>query len=377
MRAHHLVTRPRLVTLLPLLLLLLAPAPGLVARAAAQTGSDGYIGGYAAAVLEREFHRPAPSLRVDNGIVTVDAADLEGLDRSAVTRALEQIRGVVRVTVVDTPAVPPAPTVAAPTTPPVAVDLHTGLFPGGDHLFRPLIADPRWPHFAVTYQYYLDDKRLNDVAAVSFGETLTFYRDTLGPVWWSVALQAGVFAVFDLDAQSMDLVNADYFVAPALSARYGQLSALARVFHQSSHLGDEFLLANRINRLNLSYEGVDLKLSYDLYGDVLRVYGGGGYLFDRDPTELKPGSLQWGIEFRSPWPGEGARVRPIAAVDVQNRQENDWQSDVSVRAGVELHGLWSERDLQVMLEYFRGHSPNGQFYRQKVDYLGLGLHFHF
>jgi uncharacterized protein DUF1207 len=375
MRAYQLApTRPWLIVL-PLLLL--ATAPGLVARAGAQTGSDEYIAGYAAAVLERELHRPAPSLRVDHGIVTLDAADLKGIDRDAVARVLEQIRGVVRVTVVDVPAAPPAPTVAAPTTPPVVVDLHTGLFPGGDHLFRPLMADPRWPHFAVTYQSYIDDKRLNNVAAVSFGETLTFYRDTYGPVWWSLALQAGVFAVFDLDAQSMDLVNADYFVAPALSARYGQLSALARIFHQSSHLGDEFLLANRINRLNLSFEGLDLKLSYDFYGDVLRVYGGGGYLFDRDPTELKPGALQWGLEFRSPWPGEGARVRPIAAVDVQNRQENDWQSDVSVRAGVELRGLWSERDLQVMLEYFRGHSPNGQFYRQKVDYLGLGLHFHF
>ncbi|MGH7301217.1 MAG: DUF1207 domain-containing protein, partial [Candidatus Rokuibacteriota bacterium] len=24
-----------------------------------------------------------------------------------------------------------------------------------------------------------------------------------------------------------------------------------------------------------------------------------------------------------------------------------------------------------------GHSPNGQFYRDTVDYVGLGLHFHF
>jgi hypothetical protein len=30
-----------------------------------------------------------------------------------------------------------------------------------------------------------------------------------------------------------------------------------------------------------------------------------------------------------------------------------------------------------MLEYFRGHSPNGQFYREKIDYIGLGAHFNF
>ena len=362
------------------LVLVLATVPGLVTRAAADVGGDGYISGYAAAVLEREFHRAAPSLRVDNGVITLVAADLQGLDRRVVVAALSRIRGVVRVTVLDAAApAPPAPAPAATTleaTKAAKADLGTGIFPGGEHLFKPLIADPRWPHFAIEYQYYINDKKLKDVGAVSFGETLNFYRDRLGDGWWGIGLQAGVFALFDLDASSMDLINADYFVAPALSARYGDLSGLLRVFHQSSHLGDEFLLANRVNRVNLSFEGVDLKLSYEFLGDVLRVYGGGGYLFDRDPTSLKPGSVQWGLEFRSPW-SITEKIRPIAAVDVQNRQENAWQSDVSARAGVEFKGLWSGRDLQLLLEYFRGHSPNGQFYRQKIDYLGLGMHFHF
>jgi len=35
------------------------------------------------------------------------------------------------------------------------------------------------------------------------------------------------------------------------------------------------------------------------------------------------------------------------------------------------------RNLQILLEYFRGHSPNGQFFREKVDYFGIGAHFHF
>lgn len=358
------------------LVLLLAFTPSLATPASAAIGDDGYIAGYAAAVLEREFRRSAPSLRVEHGIITLDPADLQGVDRAAVVEALARIRGVVRVTVLEAGASAPQP--AAPTAaPPKVVDLATGIFPGGEHLFKPLIADPRWPHFAVEYQYYIDDKKLKDVTAVSFGETLNFYRGTLGSGWWGVGLQAGVFALFDLDAASMDLINADYFVAPALSFSQGDFSGLLRVFHQSSHLGDEFLLGNRVNRVNLSFEGVDLKLSYEFFGDVLRVYGGGGYLFQRDPTTLKPGSLQWGLEFKSPWPGATAKIRPIAAVDVQNREENGWESDLSARAGVEFKGLWSGRDLQVLLEYFRGHSPNGQFYRDKIDYLGLGVHFHF
>ena len=58
-------------------------------------------------------------------------------------------------------------------------DLHTGFLPGG-LLFQPLIADPRWPHFAAAYQYYLHDRTLRHAGAVSFGETFTLYRDTLG-----------------------------------------------------------------------------------------------------------------------------------------------------------------------------------------------------
>ncbi len=358
------------------------------AFATASAAADGYIEGYATAVLERESRMVPASLRVQGGVITIAATDLAGLDRDRVVAALGRIRGVARVDVVEPPAprlvmtsAPQASSAAASpapaSSPNVLKELATGFLPGGELLFKPLIADPRWPHFSASYQRYLDDKQLKDVAAVSFGETFAFYRGRLGAGWWEVGLQAGVFALFDLDAPSKDLINADYFVAVPLSYRYQDVSAIVRLFHQSSHLGDEFLLRSRVpNRVNLSYEGVDAKLSWEP-GDVWRLYGGAGYLFHREPSSLRPWSLQWGIEFRSPWPAPDARWRPIAAVDVQNREENDWHADVSVRAGIQLDGILVTRNLQLLLEYFRGHSPNGQFYREKIDYLGLGMHFHF
>jgi hypothetical protein len=264
-----------------------------------------------------------------------------------------------------------------PLTPKILKDLHVGLLPGGQ-LFKPFIADPRWPHFAAAYQYYVNEPGVTHVGAVSFGETFTVYRDRLGLGWWETGVQAGVFAVFDLGADSMDLINADYMVALTGGYRYADFSALMRLFHQSSHVGDEFLIRNRVrNRVNLSYESVDLRLSYDFLGEAFRLYGGGGFLFDQDPSSLKPWSVQWGAEFRSPWPGPDSSWRPIAAVDVQNREENEWHSDVSVRAGIQIEGVLVSRNLQLLLEYFRGHSPNGQFYKQKIDYFGLGVHFHF
>src|SRR5262249_59744341 len=95
--------------------LILAAASIVVAAPA----DDGYIEGYAAAVLQREFALAAPSLRVQQGVITVDAADLAGVDQAAVLAQLSRIPGVARVEVrpVGAPPPPGAPPPAAPPAP--------------------------------------------------------------------------------------------------------------------------------------------------------------------------------------------------------------------------------------------------------------------
>ena len=353
------------------LLALLTMAPPAEATPSAPP-PDAWLEGYAAAVLERDIGIVVPSLRATNGVLTLNAADLVGISRARVLSALRTIRGVEEVQILEPP--PPAPRPDFPNDA-LPAGWLTGLLPGGT-LFRPLIADPRWPHFAASYQRYRHDSQLADVAAVAFGESLTLYRGALGPASWEVGVQAGVFAVFDLDADSKDLINADYLVGVPLSWRYEDWSGMFRLFHQSSHLGDEFLLRTNTARVNFSYESVDLKVSRE-FGDVLRLYAGGGYLFDQNPASLDPWSIQYGVEFISPWPPRSARWRPIAAADLQQREENGWSLDLSLRAGIEVDGVLASRNLQILIEYFKGHSPNGQFYKDRIEYLGLGAHFHF
>ena len=354
--------------------LLTGLAAGAARAAAPPPPDDRYVAGYAGAVLEREFRIDPRAVTVRAGVLTLDGARLVGVDRAAVLSALATLPGVVRVEVREPatgPVLPPEP----PATP--VATLPTGFLPTG-HLFQPLLADPRWPHFSAAYRYYLDNSDLASVSAVSFGETIPLYR---GPGFadsqWELGVQAGVFALFDMDTDSKDLLNADYFVAAYGAWRRGPFSAMGRVFHQSSHLGDELLLRSRIERVNLSYESVDAKLSYDLpWG--FRLYAGGGYLFDQDPESLKPWSVQGGAEFRSPWKLAAGWIRPVAAVDLQSREENQWTLDVSMRAGIQFENVRVlERNLQLLFEYFSGNSPDGQFYKNRVEYLGLGIHFHF
>jgi hypothetical protein len=175
----------------------------------------------------------------------------------------------------------------------------------------------------------------------------------------------------------MDLINADYWVGIPWSYRYGPFSTLWRVFHQSSHLGDEYLLRNRVERVNLSYEGVDMKLSYDL-GESLRIYGGGGFLLRKEPSDIDPWSTLFGLEFESPHTHLGGLIRPVAGVVFKNWEENDWDTDVSLRFGVDVQSeKIAGHKIQFMGEYFNGNSPNGQFYDRSIEYLGLGIHFYF
>jgi hypothetical protein len=162
-----------------------------------------------------------------------------------------------------------------------------------------------------------------------------------------------------------------------ISLRYEDFSTQFRVFHQSSHLGDEFLLRKpQTNRINYTYGAIDLRFSYE-FADVVRPYAGGGYLFGQTPSNLDRFWVQYGVELTSPWPARASRWRPIAAVNVKQQEENHWSADVSARAGIEIDGVLLTRKLQILFEYFNGYSPDGQFYKDKVQYFGIGTQFHF
>jgi hypothetical protein len=367
------------------LVILLAAA--LASPAAAGPVDDAYAAGYATAILDRLLALPGAKVTVKDGVLTLDAPQMPSGERASVLATLSAIPGVLRVEVTSGPGPAPGaevPRTAPPSSPPrqagaaIQADVPARgfrLLPEGP-LFEPLIADPRWPHFSLAYQRYLGDSSLRNVGAISLGETVPLVRyDDVPRGQWELGLQAGIFAIFDLDGESTDLVNADYMVGLPLTYRRGDLTVQARVYHQSSHLGDEFLLGTKVDRVNLNYEAVSLLTSYDV-GKAVRVYGGFGYLFRRDPPDLEPWSTQLGLELRSPWTFLGGTLRPIAGIDVKNWEHNDWDTDLSVRAGLQLENPLFGRKLQLLLEYFRGHSPDGQFYTDEIEYIALGLHFY-
>jgi hypothetical protein len=372
----------------------LAAAALLTLPAQATPVEDSYVAGYVSAILEREFRLTTAKVTVADGVVTVTADDVYGAEHDRMIAALSQIRGVRKVTVA-TASPPPAPpaNLALPLSRPMEPAPVT-LVPGGGadaaaqrsgwvvfpkrKLFEPLTADPRWPHFSASFERWNGSPELGSAATVSFGETFNLLEgDTpwLGGRW-QIGILASVWALFDRGSQSQDLINADYYVGVPIAWRRGSWSALARYYHVSSHLGDEFLLrGTSVKRVNLSYEVVDLKLSYDI-DQQFRVYGGVGYLIRTEP-HLNHWTYQVGGEFT----GEHAYLgyfRPVAAADLQFREYTGNNPDFSLRTGIQIDSPFDiGRKLQLLLEYYNGHSQNGQFYTEKIEFLGIGAHFHF
>ena len=265
-------------------------------------------------------------------------------------------------------------------------------FPDND-VFRPLVADLKQPRFFASFQAVrvrnpAPEQNIGssvNVGSVGFGESFGLLGRRNGCDGWQVGILAGVFAQFNLDSSSEDLINADYVVGIPWSWRSGLISSRVRVYHQSSHLGDEFLLGNPgISPVEFSYEEMEGLLSLDIPGGWARVYAGGGYLLHTKP-KLDPLKVQWGLELRGPTYNASIygsflpdlRVVPIMGADFKTFQELNWSLNTNLVAGLELYRVSGSRRFRVLVNYYYGYNPYGQFFRQKVETVGIGGYLEF
>lgn len=317
--------------------------PGLGLRVRS-LGADGGVKLHTAACLGPWQRRAIADLIRDTGRVTTVAWDSSGSCDSNVA-----VEGEVDAEAFDVRALPE------------------------QAMFAPLLADPRQPRFSVSYQRYEIYEEPFNAGSVAFGEYFGLASGFLGKKGSSqIGIQGAVFALFNLDGPSNDLVNADYWIGVPISYRRGRDSYLLRFYHQSSHLGDEYLLGNpTVTRINLSYEDVELLGSYEW--EHTRVYGGGGYILNSEPA-IARSHVRLGAEWVRPRAVKGLDM--IVGTDMQASAELDWSLNRAYQAGFELRRGVNRR-VRLMFEHFNGHSPHGQFFREKLRYNGFGLYFGF
>jgi hypothetical protein len=262
---------------------------------------------------------------------------------------------------------------------------ESSFLPDGD-VFRPLVADPKQPQIFGIIQStkVLDTKTTSTVGSVAFGENFGLWsRRKAGTCEGiQVGLLTGVFSQFNL-FDNTELINTDFVVGVPFSWRRDWFSGRVRLYHQSSHLGDQFLLARPgFNAFAFSFEELEGIMAFNTPGGGARVYLGGGYLLNRKPTYLDRLKAQWGLELRGweyPTPvfGPAIKLVPVFAADFKAFEELQWFVNTNLLAGVEWFRSGATRRLRIMLNYYYGYNPYGQFFSEKVQNVGLGLYLNF
>lgn len=315
-------------------------------------------------ILEQELLWEPESyhVEVDNGVVTLTLVKDSLERRQRAEYALSHIDGLkvvnITVTVIDVERDGKRESIG---------------FPQGD-IFRPLLANPKEPQFFVAFAHLesKDDSTQFTAGLVGLGTSFGLKRWPTNGIdqGWQVDFFAIAFSQFNMNTDSKDLINTDYLVGIPLSYKKDNISMRLRLYHQSSHLGDEFILSGVApDRINLSIEVIDLLLAREWGG--LRMYAGGGYAIGVEPDDLERGIRQLGIDYHS-------RNGIIAGIDVNWLEEVDWEPGVSAVLGTEFgeHGA-TRHGISLRLFAYDGPAPFGQFFTEDIVYYGAGIYFDF
>ena len=253
--------------------------------------------------------------------------------------------------------------------------LRTTVFPVGE-IFQPIVADTKEPHFSAGFRNVKTDGPLEEFTAalVSYGEHFGLARwESSGQKKWQVSVLGAVFAQFNMDSDSADLINADYTIGFAGTHRHGPVSWRFRLFHQSTHLGDEFLLSeDEVERVNFSLEAIDLAGSYEW--EQWRALAGVLYILHVDPRNVDNTGVQFGLEFNDT-ETQLLGGRWLSGIDLQMWDQQQWGINTSIRTGIEYGRQGSgNRRIRVMLTAYDGKIPFGQFYDVDTTAYGFSVY---
>jgi len=256
-------------------------------------------------------------------------------------------------------------------------ELHYEAFPVGGG-FRSPVADPAAPRVYLSRRNVTRESGEFQAAAAGIGYNLGLLRlnGERADDGWQLGLFGSIDSLFDLDLPGDALVNTDYRIGLPLAWRHGAFSARGRVYHQSSHLGDELILGgNAPPRINLSFQAVDLLLAWEYQG--LRLYGGGGHVIASSTDLYEGNSGQAGFDYVA-----SSSILPYTrltgGVDAKWLEAADWRAGTSVKLGVMLGRFTPDRrGFTILGEYYDGFAPFGQFFMENLRYYGVTAQFDF
>ncbi len=254
------------------------------------------------------------------------------------------------------------------------------LSPAGD-LYPRYIADPRRPGFTIARANFLDSE-IEDAGNSRFILRLggrygfiRFYREGDPDHGFQIDVEGGFFGHFDSDNSTDNIgwdglygIQGTWSPGNRLAYRFG-------MFHDSSHVGDEY--AERTGRQRINYTRQEYRASVSWkFAPRWRVYGETAWAWDlRNEELMEPWRVQSGLECQSPHGLGGGRAGWYAAADVSVFEEDDGNPNLTLQGGLMYRLSELGRTYRVGLEFYDGRSHIGEFFQDKEQYVAFGFWF--
>lgn len=249
------------------------------------------------------------------------------------------------------------------------------LLPELNPFFPTMLAQPHMLGYSVGARS--SDRIFKSSIPISIGDQFSLFQFKsfhYGHLYFGI--EACVWAIFDARPKSLSLINADYFVALPFTYINDRFSARLRLFHESSHLGDEFLLENQqIQRMNPSMEVIDLSLCYEPIDPLQLFFGYSRVIRSDDHFQVQPNSVYYGMNYFFDF----ASIRifnlvafPYFALYFNNDENKGWGLESSATLGYQWEKAYG-RKLRLYVMGHNGYSAEGQFATRKSRYVSVNL----
>lgn len=211
-------------------------------------------------------------------------------------------------------------------------------------------------------------------AEVAVGENFPVLALRRGARPVTLGFGTQVYGRFSLGDRKSALISNDWVVGLNTTAALGAWSLTGEIYHESSHLGDEYSDRFGASRLDWTRE---VAAAWVTYGrGPFRVTGNLSYaLIDELDLERPGAALAADYEGRSFGRLLGAPVRPVGGIFFEGTAATSWRISTSAKLGVALSRTGGGREIGLALIAHDGLSTQRQFFRRESRYIGGELRF--
>ncbi len=208
---------------------------------------------------------------------------------------------------------------------------------------------------------------------VAVGESFPTLALKRGPDPLILDFGVEVYGRFSLDDPKTAQISSDWTTGFTLHTTRKAWEFALQVYHESSHLGDEYANTFHASRIDWTREVLSAWVGYQA-GRWRFMVGGSRVLIDE--LKLPPWMGAAGVDFRAgSFSVLGERLVPIAGLYVDGMSATDWRISSNAKLGLAISGNRQGRELRLSLVRHSGLSTQRQFFRNASRYFGVEIEF--